>query len=136
MVHRLIDQYGSQVKYVWRHFPLPNHQYSIPGAEAVEAAGEQGKFWEMLDALYSHGGNINDQIIQATAQGLGLDMNKFQASMNGHAHLSLIRADLEEGKQRGINATPHFNIGPASINGLPQWDTLNTTVQQELAKTQ
>ena len=88
MIKKLQDEYPTEVKYVYRHFPLNQiHQNSLFSAKASEAAGKLGKFWEMYDILYqkqsewSGEKNPFDKFF-GYAQGLGLDPNKFEEFYN------------------------------------------------------
>ncbi len=120
------------MKFVYRHFPLPNHQYAVMAAEAAEAAGEQGKFWEMTDRLFADQATLSEEMIYGTASSLGLDMDRFKEAMAQHEALTLIQADVLEGQKKGIRATPTFIIGKTVLPGLPAWEKLEAALQKEL----
>ncbi len=101
-------------------------------AEATEAAGEQGKFWEMADRIYSHQPDLNEQFLYDSASVLGLDQTRFKDAMASQRFLPVIEADFNEGRQRGINGTPTFIVGRTVISGLPTWDKLEAAVLKEL----
>ena len=113
-MNRLMEQYGKDVKFVFRHFPLSKQAQAYPAAEAVEAAGEQGKFWQMLDGLYSEQKELGPELFRRKAAELGLDMAAFNASIESHRNKARIDADLAQGNQIGISGTPSFRL-----NGLP-----------------
>lgn len=133
MVHRLVEEYGDRIKLVYRHFPLASiHRYAIPAAEAVEAAGEQGKYWEMEKQLFANQVNLSEEMIYETARGLGLDMARFNDAMKQHKYLARVQADFEEGKRKGIQGTPTFIVGQTVVRGLPTWEKMEAAVLKEL----
>ncbi len=129
----MVEEHGDRIKVVYRHFPLPSHKYALTAAEATEAAGEQGKFWEMLDRLFAAQPNLNEEVIYETARSLGLDMTRFKAAMTQGRYLNSIRADIEEARGKGINATPTFIIGKTVLRGLPTYEKLEAAVLKELS---
>ena len=107
-MNRLMEQYGKDVKFVFRHFPLSKQAQAYPAAEAVEAAGEQGAFWQMLDGLYAEQKDLGPELFQRKAKELGLDMAAFNASIESHRNKARIDADLVQGEQPGVKGTPTF----------------------------
>ncbi len=101
-------------------------------AEAVEAAGEQGKFWEMEQTLFANQASLSEEMIYETASKLGLNMDRFKAAMTQHKYLALVQADFEEGKRKGVNGTPTFFVGQTVLRGLPTWEKMEAAVRQEL----
>jgi len=74
----IFEKYKDQINITFSNFPLTSiHPYALPAAEAAEAAGYQGKFWEMHDLLFANQSNLTDSDLQSYAKKLGLDMNKF-----------------------------------------------------------
>lgn len=113
-MNRLVEKYGNEVKFVFRHFPLSKQAQAYPAAEAVEAAGEQGAFWPMLDALYAEQKDLGPELFQRKARDLGLDMAAFNASIQSGRNKARIDADLAQGEQLGVRGTPTF-----WLNGRP-----------------
>lgn len=121
-VEQVIAAYKNNpdFNFVFRNFPLPQHQYALISAEAVEAAGEQGKYWQMHDKIYQ---TQNDWASSANpldlfagyAQQLGLDVNKFKQEVQQNKFDDLIRTDQRDGINLNVNSTPTF-----FINGKPQ----------------
>ena len=107
-MNRLVEQYGKDVKFVFRHFPLSKQAQAYPAAEAVEAAGEQGAFWQMLDGLYAEQKDLGPELFQRKARELGLDMAAFNASIQSGRNKARIDADLAQGEQLGVRGTPTF----------------------------
>lgn len=117
--HSILTQFENDpeikknVTFVFRHFPLTIHKNAILAARAAEAAGEQGKFWEMADLLYqgqeSWGGlgNPTDHFTKL-AQQLKLDTEKFQNDMASKEIQKRIDADIASGYRVQVNSTPTF----------------------------
>lgn len=121
---KIIEEYGDRIGFVFRNFPLTSmHPNARVAAATAEAAGIQGKYWEMHDMLYekqndwsSLSGEKRGAIFDGYAQTLGLDMTKFKADLQGNNENSdqsvnkKISFDQALGKKFGVNATPTFFI--------------------------
>lgn len=110
---KMIEKYGSQVRFEFRHFPLPMHPNAIPAARAAEAASAQGKFWEMHDKLYENQeswANLGDpkDTFAGYAAELGLDMVKYGADYAAEELAGRVVADMNEGKAKRVDYTPYF----------------------------
>lgn len=116
-VKLLIDRYGDNLRFVYRHFPLPSHQFGFGAAEAAEAAGLQGKFWEMHDKLFEISPDLGkDKLVQA-ASDLGLDMDKFNKDLDSDAVRQKVLDDQKDGNSLQVNATPTFFVNGTRIVG-------------------
>ncbi len=113
----------AQVQLIYRHFPLPQHSHGREAAMFAEAAGEQGKFWEMHDKLFdtqAEWSTLDNK--EATAfflgltQQLGLDENKIKQAITDSALKVRIDADVAEGNRLGVNSTPTFFINGRKVN--------------------
>src|SRR5262245_12634267 len=81
------ERMGPRLRFVFRHFPLAQvHPHAMPAAEAAEAAGEQGKFWEMHDALFQNQKALADADLIRYAQALGLDAERVERELVSGAH--------------------------------------------------
>ncbi len=115
LVHNLVD--NGKAKLVWRDFIIYNSDSRV-AASAAYAAGEQGKFWEFHDLLYSNQGQANSgwvtkQLMMTFAQRLGLNLTAFNQSMNSGKYDSLIDSNFQAGQQLGAGGTPTFVVvGP------------------------
>ena len=111
------------MRYVFRHFPLNSiHPQAQKAAEAAECAGEQGKFWEMHDALFASqeqwSGQANAvELFKDMAGELGLDQGQFDACLDGGDYAAKVNADLQEGSAEGVTGTPAFRINGAALSG-------------------
>ena len=118
--------YGPKLRVIFRNFPFPNHQHALEAAYAAEAAGLQGRYWEMHDLLYKEQANWSNapdakQLFVSYAKILGLEMDRFETDMAGPTAKARVTADQERGKSLGVIATPSIfinNLGlpPKSLN--------------------
>ncbi len=121
MVKQLKDEYKDQVRFVVRYFPLPNHKNSMTSAQAVEAAGKQGKFWEMHDILYDNQKTwgekqvVTPSVFEEYAKQIGLDMGKFKNDVSSSEVRDRINRDKTSANSLGIQGTPTFFINGERI---------------------
>ena len=120
--------YGPKLRVIFRNFPFPNHQHALEAAYAAEAAGLQGRYWEMHDLLYKEQANWSNapdakQLFVSYAKILGLEMDRFETDITGPTAKARVTADQERGKSLGVNATPSIFI---NNQGLPP-KSLNPT---------
>jgi protein-disulfide isomerase len=118
--------YGPKLRVIFRNFPFPNHQHALEAAYAAEAAGLQGRYWEMHDLLYKEQTNWSNapdakQLFVSYAKVLGLEMDRFETDIAGPTVKARVTADQERGKYLGVNATPSIFINnqevpPKSLN--------------------
>lgn len=108
----LESEFGTRVRFVFRHFPLERmHQNALIASRAAEAAGRQNKFWEMHDLLYqnqSAWSNVYDAqtIFNGYASSLGLDLERFKQDLQSPEILARVRADQQRGASLGVTGTP------------------------------
>lgn len=82
VLKELMSQFGNQIKFVFRNFPLSEmHQYARAAALSAEAAGLQGKFWEMHDAIYENQRDLNENFLMKLAGKLNLDISQFEKDL-------------------------------------------------------
>ena len=113
----LEDTYGDQIQTVYRHFPLSFHDKALITAEAAEAAGAQGKFFEMHDLLYDRQNEwgqladsaLTDKLVEY-AEELDLDTERFAQELEDHVHLEKIQAQGEDAVRAGLGGTPSYII--------------------------
>jgi protein-disulfide isomerase len=116
---------GNNLRFVFRNFPLTqSHPYAFPAAEAAEAAGAQGKFWEMHDILYDHQQNLEPQELVSYAWMLKLDMERFVNNVNTSMFATKIKHDFQTGVMSGVNGTPSLFINGERYDGSFDAETL------------
>jgi protein-disulfide isomerase len=109
---------GDDLLFAFRHFPLTQvHPYAGIAAEAAEAAGAQGRFWEMHDELFEHQDRLAPPDLLGHAEALGLDVDRFAEELESHAHEPRVREDFMSGIRSGVNGTPTFFINDVRHNG-------------------
>ena len=115
ILNQLSEEMGDKLKIVIRHYPLMQiHKNALPSARAVEAAGRQGKFWEMYDLLYinqaewSKADNPMLSIFPSYAGRAGMDIERFRADMADTTLDDKINEDRRTGNEMDINGTPSF----------------------------
>ncbi|MGI4834576.1 MAG: DsbA family protein [Janthinobacterium lividum] len=125
---------GDKLAFVFRNFPLTEvHPHAQQAALAAEAAAQQGKFWQMHDALYEHQNQLDDAHLLGFAQQLGLDVNKFKQDLRAPATASKVEADFESGVRSGVNGTPSFFVNGQKFDGNWQGQDLTEFLQRQLA---
>jgi len=129
----------GRVRWIFRDFPLDNHPNSMPAHLAAACASEQGKFWEMHDALYFNQGRwapasrpLRD--FRGYAKAIGLDLGRYDACMDSGRYRARLTALKEDGLQRGVNSTPTFDIGTLRLTGYLDYDSLKVLVDQAAAR--
>jgi protein-disulfide isomerase len=115
-LQKIEKEYGDRVRLIFRHFPLTQmHPYALEAALAAEAAGEQGKFWEMHDWMYLEQQNWSTapnarQLFLQQAQNMGLNVDKFRQDMNSAEVKQRIIQDYNRGVSLGVTGTPTLFI--------------------------
>jgi len=123
---------GNLMRFVFRNFPLTTvHPHAENAAEAAEAAGAQGKFWEMHDLLYENQQALKDEDLLEYAALVGLDIPRFVREMREGRYLNRIREDFLSGARSGVNGTPTFFINGLRHDG--SWDLATLTAAIESA---
>jgi formate-nitrite transporter family protein len=112
---------GDRLRFVYRHFPRPEHLHARHAAEAAEAAAAQGEphFWAMHDALFEHQQALEDTQLVQYAADIGLDTGRFSHDLGQHRHLQRIQEDLQSGAHSGVHGTPTLFINGVRYEALP-----------------
>jgi len=114
----LMKEFGSQIKFVFRNFPLSEmHQYARPVAIAAEAANLQGKFWEMHDAIYENQTYLNENLLMKLAEQLNLNIPQFEKDLESTELAEKVDSDFESGIVSGVNGTPSFFVNGKKFDG-------------------
>ena len=121
IVKKVQEIMADQLRFVFRHFPLTQiHPHAEPAAEASEAAGAQGQFWEMHDVLYENQPMLDSLHLVMFAQELGLDGTRFVRELKEGIYRERVRRDFLGGVRSGVNGTPAFFINGIRYDG--SWD--------------
>ncbi len=132
-------EFGDQLRITFREFPLvPTHQHAMAAASAAEAAGLQGKFWEMHKLLYDNQKTWHEQFdVRPTFEGyakqIGLDVARFRKDINSDAVAQRIFLDGKRGHSLGVQGTPTVFINGREVpfDSLPA-EKLRVVIQNEL----
>lgn len=112
---------GSQLRFVYRHFPLTRiHAEAQHAAEAAEAAGGQGAFWQMHDRLFERQFALDDEHLIEYAAELGLNAERIRGELDAGTYTDRVRDDFMSGVKSGVNGTPTFFINGVRYDG--RWD--------------
>lgn len=133
VVQQLLREYGGKVKLIYRHYPLPEHQNAQKAAEAAECAADQGKFWEMHDAMYANQQLLDSAGLQKLAGGAGLGMQEFSACLQSGKKAGKIASDVFEGGRFGVRATPTFFVDGIGIEG-GSYEKLKKQIEAGIAR--
>ncbi|RPD51628.1 DsbA family protein [Paracnuella aquatica] len=124
VVKELLEYYEGQVNFVFRHFPLTKvHQRAHKAAEAAVAAGQEGKFWEMHQALFANRRNLGIISLKSYAREVGVTGKRFLEDLMNGTYGWQVQGDLQEGLKMGVRDVPHFFINNKSFDGT--WSTRN-----------
>jgi len=130
IVRRLRDQLAGRLLFAFRHFPLRDvHPDAQRAAEASEAAGSQGAFWEMHDALYESRGGLGREDLIHHASGLGLDLQRFTGELDSESHAPRVQRDVDSGLASGVTGTPGFFVGGRLFGGSFDAASLRTALE-------
>jgi protein-disulfide isomerase len=129
VIRELRADFG-ELRYVWRHLPLNDvHPHAQLAAEAAEAAGAQGSFWDMHDLMFDHQDALRVRDVLGYAQDLGLDMERFKAHLKKRKGAARIADDVESADLSGVSGTPSFFINGHRHQGAYDIATLSRAVK-------
>lgn len=136
-VKQILEDNRGEVAFVFRNFPLAQHQNARIAAQAAEAAGSMGKYWEMHDMLFENQNvwaedNNALGIFVEYAQKLEMDVNKFKQSVENNKFADKIAQDQSDGNALGVNSTPTFFINGQKYSG--GFNDLKTAVDKAMSK--
>lgn len=132
-VDQVLKTYGDRIRFVYRHYPLPNHQNARPAAEAAACAHAQGQFWKYHDQLFSAPDRLTDADLKRQATSIGLDTVKFNTCVDSHATKAVVDQDIKEAAAVGVNATPSFFINGRPLEGAQPFEAFKELIDEELA---
>ena len=129
IVKEILRRMGNRLRFAFRHFPLAQmHPHAERAAEAAEAAGAQGRFWQMHDLLFEHQDALEDDDLVAYAAAIGLDLDRFGRDLLDGVHAARVKSDFLSGVRSGVNGTPTFFINSHRHDGGYDLETLMTAI--------
>ena len=130
VVRELLNEFGNDLRYVFRHLPLSDvHPRAQLAAEAAEAADDQGAFWEMHDLLFDRQDALEPKNLVEYARELGLDVDRFTEQLRRHEHAGRIASDVDDADLSGVSGTPTFFVNGIRHQGAYDIDTLTAAVR-------
>jgi Na+/H+ antiporter NhaA len=137
VIRELLDEFGDELRYVWRHLPLNDvHLNAQMAAEATEAAGTQGAFWPMHDKLLVAQDELTPRDLKRHAEDLGLDVERFWDELRRREHAERVADDVASADASGVAGTPSFFINARRHHGAYDLDTLSAAVRAARARAQ
>lgn len=133
ILQELINQYPTDIKWVFKNFPLDFHQDAPLAHRAILAAGEQGKFWEMHDLVMANQQAIKKDDLLAKARSLNLDLARFIADLESDKTKQWVEADRQEGQQANVTGTPTFFINGKEYSGAMSLNQFEAVIEREMA---
>lgn len=131
VIKQVQSGFGSGLRFAFRNYPLVQaHPFAEIAAEAAEAAGAQGKFWDMHDLLFENQRHLDPDHLLRYAETLSLDLDRFQSDLEQHRHHKKIVADYQSGEASGVPGTPAYFINDVLYEGSPDADSLLRALQQ------
>jgi protein-disulfide isomerase len=131
----------APLRIAFRHFALrAKHPRALALAHAAEAAGLQGCFWEMHDAMYGDQGRLDDPHLWERARRLGLDLDRFEADRRSDPVLERVQRDVRDALRAGATATPTLFVqgrphpGPPPAELVTSWSVLDSEARQTRAR--
>ena len=133
-VTEVLKKYGDKVRLVYRDYPLSFHPNAEGAAEAAECAKDQGKFWEMHNAMFANQAKLTSADLVETAGGLGLDKDKFKACLDSGKMKTEVQKDFQDGQKYGVSGTPTFFINGLKLVGARDVSSFTEIIDQELQR--
>jgi len=133
LVDQILQAYPDKVNFVAKQFPLSFHQNADPAARAALAAGKQGKYWEMYEALYKSYTDLSAANIKKMATEIGLDVAKFEQDMNSEEVKKQVAEETQLGQRVGVRGTPTFFVNGRRVVNR-SLDAFKQMIDEELKK--
>jgi predicted DsbA family dithiol-disulfide isomerase len=132
LLDEVLKKNPDTVKIVFKHLPLQMHKQAKPAALAAIAAQEQGKFWQMHDALFAVSKQLSKETIEKAAQDIGLDMDKFKKDLASPATLEKLKKDMIDAGKASVSGTPTLFINGRQVKGRGV-NVVQKMIDQELS---
>jgi len=139
IVKKVTEDLSAKVRFAYRHFPLPQHKNAKLAATVAEAAGKQGKFWEMHDLIFQNQSDWSEEknaavLFAKYAQDIGLDLARFQTDIASDDIKAKIENDYKSGVKAGVNSTPSFFLNGKKMDNPRNYDEFKNAIEQTLGQ--
>ena len=136
---KIFEEYGDQIRYIFRDYPLEFHQHAQKTAEAARCAGDQNQYWSMHDLLFSQRDEWAneakiDSLLADYASQLSLDKAEFNSCLTSGKHTQAVKDDLDLGKKIGVSGTPSFFINGQKLVGAHPFENFKKIIDEELGQ--
>jgi 2-hydroxychromene-2-carboxylate isomerase len=127
LMRQVVEEYPSDVKVYFKHFPLSSHANARLAAEGAVAAQKQGKFWPFNEKVWANSDNLTPAVLEKAAKEVGLEVARWRADLDSDPVKGRVQADKSEGNDLGINSTPSIYINgrkyedPLEIASFRDW---------------
>lgn len=128
------DTYGDKVQIEFRQFPLAIHSNAKKAGEASLCAADQGKFWEMHDAMFADQRNLTVDGLKGMAEKIELDTDAFAKCLDSGKYGDKVDEDMAEGSRAGVSGTPAFFVNGRFISGAVPFDVFSEVIDDELRR--
>lgn len=126
------NEYDSEVKIVFKHFPLSFHKNALLAHRAAISAGEQGKFWEMHDLIFENFKDLSRETMLEYASRLNLDFPQFEETLDSQTSKDLIDRDIILGRDNGVTGTPVFFVNGRKLVGAQPFSVFKEEIERAL----
>jgi protein-disulfide isomerase len=133
-INAILKEYPTQVKLIFKQFPLDSHSQAAQAAVAAIAAHQQGKFWAMHDAMFANRQNLSRAALLAIAAKIGLDTKRFTADLDSPEIKKTVIRDQRDGYRAGVEGTPTLFINGQRYNGSLELEAIKPVIDAELKK--
>ena len=139
ILKKVTEDLSAKVRFAYRHFPLPQHKNAKLAATVAEAAGKQGKFWEMHDLIFQNQSDWSEEknaaiLFAKYAQDIGLDLARFQTDIASDDIKAKIENDYKSGVKAGVNSTPSFFLNGKKMDNPRNYDEFKNAIEQTLGQ--
>lgn len=131
-VDQLLAKFPDDLRFVFRHFPITGHPVAQKAAEATEAAQAQGKFWEMVQAIYENQNKLTASLLYELAGSLGLDAVQFKSDLDSGRYKDFVAGQKDGGQRSGVDATPTLYINGEKYEGRLNADAVAEVISKKL----
>lgn len=121
-VKAVVEKNKDKLLFAYRHFPLQQHPQAVPAALAAEAAGEQGKFWEMHDYIFENQESLSEEFLLGAWEKVGLEKEKYQKAIKEKTYEDKVNKDFSDGSKFGVSSTPTFYLNGQKLDLFSQKD--------------